>query len=183
MKKFSWIAACVAVLVMSSGCQNSGREQSTTDMRVLNAVIDAEALDVLVDDDVKASGLAAGSTAAYANFSSGNRNVKIRSATTQTVLVERSIDFSSTSQTLVVFGRRSAIGLLLLNDDDTTPSSGKFRVRAMGLSPEAASVDVYLSSGDISSTAATLSAVGYGAATDYVEVNPGAMKVILTTAG
>lgn len=182
MKKFWWIAACVAVLVMNSGCESSGREQNTTDMRVLNAVIDAEALDVLVDDDVKASGLAAGSTAAYVNFSSGGRNVKIRSATTQTVLLERSIDFSSTSQTLVVYGRRSAIGVLLLNDD-TTPSSGKFRVRALGLSPEAASVDVYLTSGDISSTAATLSAAGYGAVTDYVEVNAGSTKVIFTTAG
>jgi hypothetical protein len=167
-----------------SGCHGS-HAQNSTDMRALNAVVDAEPLDVLVDDDVKAAAVALGATSGYSEFSSGTRDVKVRSATNSAVLVDKSLTFSSGSNaTLVIYGKRNSIGTLLLTDDTTSPSSGTFKIRAAGLSPDAGAVDLYVaSSGDISALPPTLSAVSYAAATDYVEVSAGSYLLIFATSG
>ena len=57
MKKI-WIAAFLAALAVLSGCHSGGHAQNSTDMRALNAVVDSEAVDVLVDADVKLANLA-----------------------------------------------------------------------------------------------------------------------------
>jgi outer membrane murein-binding lipoprotein Lpp len=184
MKRNWWAAAVVVVLTLVAGCNSNGKAQNSTEMRTLNAVVDAEALDVLVDDDVKLSALATGATSPYADFSSGGRDVKVRSATNQAVLLDKTLSFGSgATSTLVLYGKRAAMGALVLADDTTSPSSGKFKVRAIGLSPDAGPVDLYLATGDISSTPATLSTVGYAATTDYAEVAAGNYQFILTAAG
>ena len=53
-----WAAAFAALAILVSGCHNGGHDQNSTQMRALHAVADAEALDVLVDDDAKVTGLA-----------------------------------------------------------------------------------------------------------------------------
>ena len=86
MNKKLWIAGACAVLALLAGCKNSGHAQNSTDMRALNAVVDAEPLDVLVDSDAKVSGLAYGATSSYSEFGSGTRDVAVRSSTTQSIL-------------------------------------------------------------------------------------------------
>ncbi len=178
------VAAALAALLLAGACHNSGHNQNSTDMRSLNAVADAEPLDFLVADDVKVSALALGSASAYSEFTAGPRDVKVRSSTVQSVLAEKSITFGNgLNTTLIAFGPRAAVQLQLLLDDTTAPSSGRFKVRAMGLAPNDAAVDLYLSSGDISSVAPTISGIPYSAVTDYTEVTAGGYQVIFTTAG
>ena len=178
------MAAFAVVLALVAGCKGQ-HNQNSTDMRALNAVVDAEPLDVLVDDDVKHAGLALGSTSVYSNFSSGSRDVKVRSSSNQTVLLDKSVAFASgAASTLVVYGKRSSMSTLLLVDDTSNPSSGKFKIRMVGLSPDAGAVDLYVTAGtDISAAPATLSTVGYGLASDYVEVAAGSYRMTFTTAG
>src|SRR5207244_4741550 len=163
----------------------SGHAQTSTAMRALNAVARTEPLDLLVDDDVKFAALAPGATSGYVEFSSGGRDVKVRSATNATVLVDKSLSFGSGSNsTLVIYGKRNAIATLLLTDDTTSPSSGKFKVRAAGLSADAGPVDLYVvPSSDISALPATLSAVAYGAITDYAEVSAGSYRLVFAATG
>ncbi len=184
MKRIGWLAVFVAVITLAGGCHNSGKSQNTTDVRVLHAVVDAEALDILVDDDVKAPALAFGVTSSYAEFSSGTRDVKARSTANGVVLSEKSIAFGSgANSTLAYYGKRGSIGSVLLTDDTTNPSSGKFKVRIAGLSPDASGVDLYIVAGDISAVPATISGVGYTAVTDYSEVSPGTYNIVFAAAG
>src|ERR1700694_5663682 len=145
MKRYGWIAAVVVVLTLVAGCKNSGHGQNSTDMRALNAVVDAEPLGVLVDSNLIFSTVALDTTSGYAEFSQGTRDVQLRSATNSTILVDKSLTFASgANATLVMYGKRVGIGTLLLTDDTTSPPSGTFAIRAVGLSPDAGAVDLYV---------------------------------------
>lgn len=180
--------ACIAALLISAGllagCSNKGNDQNSTDLRALNAVVDSEPLDVLVADDVKIASLAVGATSSYSHFSSGTEDVAVRSATNTTVLSTKSVNLASGArQTLLIYGRRSAVSMVTLLDDTSDASSGKFKVRSVGLSPDAGAVDLYVTSGDIASIPATISSVGYGSITDYAEVSSGSYRFVFTAAG
>ncbi len=184
MKRGLWVAAAIGLAALTGGCKNSGHAQNSTDMRVLNAVVDAEPLDVLVDDDVKVAALPLGSTSSYSEFSAGTRDVKVRSSTAQTVLSEKSVSFASgQNSTLLVYGKRSSILTQLLADDTTSASSGHFRVRVVNLSPDTGPVDLYLTASDVASTPAVLSAASYGTVTGSAEVVSGSLKVAITSSG
>jgi hypothetical protein len=184
IKKPWWAAAFAAALVLMAGCHNGGHSQNSTDLRALNAVIDAEPLDLLVDDDVKLSGIALGTTSPVSEFDSGTRNVKIRSSTSSSVLAEKSIALNSGAvNTLVMYGKRGSIGTFLLQDSTNSPSSGKFRVRGVGLSGDSGAVDLYVVADPVNNVAATIPSVAYLSATAYSELSPGSFAITMTTAG
>jgi hypothetical protein len=185
MKRFGWLAAVFAVLVLAGGCNNNGNKQNTEQVRVLNAVVDAEPLDVLVDDNLKYSALALGTTSNYVELSDAGRDFKIRSSANQALLLEKTLSFTSGANgTVVLFGKRNAINTLFLADTTTDPaSSSNFKIRFTGLSPEANPVDIYLTAGDVSQVAPTLTGVGYGAVSDYVELAAGTYRIAFTTSG
>jgi Domain of unknown function (DUF4397) len=183
MKRIYWIVAMLATLALLGGCKGS-HNQNSTDVRMLNAVVDAEPLDMLIDDDAKLTAIAVGTTSSYSEFGSGSHDVKVRSATQGTVLVDKTLSFASgVHSTLVAFGKRSSLQVLVLTDDSTNPSSGHFKVRVVGLSPDAGPVDLYITSGDISTIPATIPNVGFGVSTDYTEGAPASYRLIYTTAG
>ena len=184
MKKHLWIAAAFAALTLVSGCKSNGHAQNSTLMRSLNAVVDAEPLDVLVDSDVKTSALAFGATSPYSQFDSGTRDVQVRSSTAQTILSDKQISFSSgINNTLLVYGKRAAMQTQVMVDDTTTPSSGHFRVRAINLSADTGAVDLYVTSGSITGTGSVIPAASFGALTGAAEVANGSLRVTLTTSG
>ncbi len=176
-------AACAAVLALLAGCHGS-HNQNSTDLRALNAVVGSEPLDVLVADNVKASAVPVGSVSSYAEFASGTQDVKVRSSTTQTVLSEKSLGIGSGANfTLALFGKRSSILTLLLTDDTTDPSSGKFKMRVADLSPDAPAIDLYVTAADIGTTTPIFSNSTFGTPTDYLEISPGTFNFVVTTAG
>ncbi|HEX4331959.1 MAG TPA: DUF4397 domain-containing protein [Usitatibacter sp.] len=181
MKKI-WIAAFLAALAVLPGCKGS-HNQNSTDMRALNAVPDAEPLDVLIDDDVKASALTLGQTSGFSEFDSGTRDVKVRSSTSQSVLSDKSVDFSSgVFQTLLVYGKRAAIQSQILADDITTIDSGQLRVRVANLASDAGPVDIYLAS-PVSTAPVIIGGAGFGAVTGSAEIAPGSYPIIVTASG
>jgi hypothetical protein len=183
MKRNWWAASLVAVLVLIGGCKG-GHDQNSTQMRALNAVVDAEPLDVLIDDNVTVTAVAVGQTSSYHEFTLGTRDVKIRSSTSQAILSDKSIGFNGgANTTLLMYGKRASIVSTLLVDDTTDPSSGHFKIRVSDLSPDVGAVDVYVVTGDITASAPTVASVGYGSTTDYVELVPGNYQFVYTTAG
>lgn len=178
---WKWIAGPLVVLALA-GCEGD-RAQNSADVRFMHASIDTEGLDVLVEDDAK-TGISAGSTSSFVNFGSGTRTLKLRSQSNGTVLLEKSVSFASASgQTLVVYGRRTSLQTALLNDNTSSPDSGRFKLRVMGLSPDVGAVDVYLVSGAIDSVPANMSNVGYGTISDFAQVSEGNLRIVFATAG
>ena len=85
----AWLALLAAALLTLPGCNRSSSSNSSTHIRVVAAVADAEPLDLLVDDDPKVSDLPAGSVSGYVEVNSGTRGLKVRSHTQGTVLAAR----------------------------------------------------------------------------------------------
>jgi len=182
MKKI-WIAAFLAALAVLSGCHGGGHAQNSTDMRALNAVPDAEPLDVLIDDDVKASALALGQTSGFSEFDSGTRDVKVRSSTSQSVLSDKSVSFpSGVFQTLLVYGHRTSIQTQLLTDDVVTIDSGQLRVRVANLASDSGPVDIYLAS-PVATAPVIIGGAAFGSVTGSAEIAPGNYPIIVTAAG
>lgn len=182
--KHLWIAAVVAVLTLVPGCKGKN-SQNSTNMRAVHAVVDAEPLDVLVDTDVKVSALSFGSTSAISQFGSGTRDVQVRSTTAQTILNDKQLSFSSgVNNTLVIYGKRAAMQTQVIVDDATSPASGNFRVRALNLSPDTGAVDLYVTTGSISTSSGSIvPAASYGALTGAAELLTGTLQITLTTSG
>jgi hypothetical protein len=183
MKKILIFLAVIAAALLS-GCNKGGMNQNSTDLRAINAVVDAEPVDVLVDGDVKFTNVAPNTATSYTNFDSGGRQVLIRSSTNQATFFDRPVTFTGDSRSsLLIFGHRSSMSTVLLVDDTTAPSSGKARVRFVGLASDVGSVDVYITQGTISSGPAFVSGVLSGVVTAAGEVSGGAYQIIVTTAG
>jgi len=183
MKKM-WIVACLAALALVAGCHKGGSSQNSTQMRALNASVDSEPLDVLVDQDVKVSALAYGNTSAYSEFDSGSREVQVRSSTNQSILSDKTISFASgVQQTLLIYGHRAALQSQLLADDTTAISSGHLRVRIANLAPDSGPVDLYITNGPFQSSPVIISNAAYGSLTGSAEISPGSLQITLTSAG
>lgn len=183
MKLRSLLVIFLAALVLA-GCKNSGTNQNSTNLRTLHAVPDAEALDILVDGDVKTPALAFGAVSASTNFNSGTRALKARSATNGAILLERSQALgSSANYTMVLVGKRASINNLMLLDDITAPASGKFKVRSAGFTPDVGAVDVYVVPGAITDVSATIGGVGFSIVSDYIELAAGNYRIVFTAGG
>jgi hypothetical protein len=132
---------------------------------------------------VKAAALALGQTSGFSQFDSGTRDVKVRSSTSQSILSDKSVSFSSgVFQTLLVYGHRAAIQSQLLADDVTVIDSGQLRVRVVNLAPDAGPVDVYLAT-PITTAPVIVAAAAFGTVSGSAEVPPGSYPITITASG
>ena len=181
MKRF---LALLAVAFIAVGCNKSGTNQNSTDLRALNAVVDSEPVDILVDSDVKFANVTPNTATGYTNFNSGTRELLIRSSTNQATLYDKQVTFNSDSRgTLLVYGRRAGMAAIFLIDDTTAPTSGKARVRFVGLAADAGAVDVYLTTSSAITGPAFVSGAIVGAPTTAGEITGGGYQIIVTSTG
>lgn len=177
------MAMTAAAALLIGGCKGD-HNQNTAQLRVLHAVVDSEPLNVEVDDEVKHSGVALNATTSYTEVPSGTHDFKIRSSTGGTQLLQRSLAMGNGDHyTLVVFGKRTSMGTLLIGDNTSSPSSGKFKLRAGGFSSDVGAADMYLASGDLSAATVTFTSVNPGTLTEFAEFSPGAYRFIFTVPG
>jgi hypothetical protein len=182
MKTFlAALLACVAVL---AGCNSNGRIQNTTDLRAINAIAEAEPVDILIEGDTKLGSVAFASTTPYTTFTAGNANVKVRSTTTQAVLVDTQYGLgNAVRNTVIAYGKRDAAATLLLAEDTIRPAGGRARVRVAQLAPDGGTIDVYLTAGDAAIGSPLTTAVPYPQVTAPSEVTAGNYKIVFTATG
>jgi hypothetical protein len=146
MKRMSLAAFAVptfvGILAMVGGCEL--KEDDDVDLGPISQVSlfhtspDGPNLDVLVDD-VKINNVPFeyGRTTEYLQFSSGNRNLKLRpygggtSAVDTTITLEPDEHFS-----LFVIDEYDDASVMLLFDNDDAPAEGNARIRFINLSPD-----------------------------------------------
>jgi hypothetical protein len=185
MRKTGFWVLLAAVLTLVAGCKG-GHSQNSTDLRTINAVEASESIDVLIDGDVKASGIAFGVTSPFFEFDSGDHEVTIRGTTSQTVFFDKTLTFGSgANATLVVTGNRASVSVVTLSDDTTTaPPSGNFQVRAVGASPDSGPVDVYLTTtADISNAPASIAGAAYLSPTIFTNAVGASYFITITVSG
>jgi hypothetical protein len=185
VKRTISLCLAVAILALAAACSNSGTAQNTARVRVLHASPDTEAVDILVDNDVKLASIARNQTSSFSEFPSGTHDFTVRSSANQAVLATASLNFSDgVDTTIVLYGKRSALQRQVLLDDTASPDSGKFKIRIADLAAEPGTLDLYVGGADISSSPPTSGNVVYATITDYLQVaEGGSLYLTLAVAG
>lgn len=119
-------------------------------VKVIHASPDAPAVDLLVDNNVAGTGLTFPNNTGYLEVDAGTRNVKVNAAGTSTTVIEANLNLME-NKNYSVFAVNSLANIeaLVLEDDLTTPASGKSHVRFVHLSPDAPAVDITLTDGTV----------------------------------
>lgn len=155
-------------------------------VRVVHASPDAPEVDVLLDDAVVLSAVPYLGVSEYLEATDGEHNLKVNAAGTSTTVIDEDVTLTDgTDYTVIASGLVAAITPIILVDDNTTPTAGNARVRAIHGAPSAPAVDVYVTApgADLETATPVLTGVEFGDVADYLEVPAGDYQVRVTPAG
>jgi hypothetical protein len=121
-----------------------------TNVLAVHASPDAPAVDLLVDNIVRGTGLAYPNNTGYLNPLAGTRNIKINVSGTATSVIDANLRvLPGASYSVFAVDAVANISPLVLNDDLTAPAAGNAHVRFVHLSPDAQAVDITLTDGTV----------------------------------
>lgn len=155
-------------------------------VRVVHASPDAPAVDVLVDDAEVLGDVPYLASSDYLDLTPGQRNLKVNAAGTATTVIDADVDLTDgVDYTVIASGPLAAIAPIVLEDDNTAPSAGNVRVRAIHGAPGAPAVDIYVTApgADLEAETPVLTGVEFGDVADYIEAPAGDYQVRVTPAG
>lgn len=143
--------AIAAIAVTFTSCKKDDDDPSKSKVLVTHASPDAPGVDLLVDDaKVNSSALTYPNNTGYLEVNSGTRNIKVNVTGTTTTVIEADLDLEKNKNySVFAVNEVSAIEPLVLEDDLTSPASGKAHIRFIHLSPDAPAVDVALDGGAV----------------------------------
>ncbi len=155
IRRFSFLLL-LGAFVFTAACSEDDNNDPVSGndpmARVLvgHASPDAPAVDLLVDDNVAGSGLAFPNNTGYLSVDAGTRNIKVNVTGTTTTVIEADLTLEA-DKAYSVFATDSvaSISPIVIEDDLSTPASGKAHVRFIHLSPNAPAVDITLTDGTV----------------------------------
>jgi hypothetical protein len=170
------IGVC-AIILLPTGCGSSSAH-----VRLVNAVPIQSNIDMLIDGNKVAGGIAYAAASSYASVSSGSRHLQIQPSGQANPFVDENITLASASYNTVLADNGAANGTLVVADNHSTPSSGNITIRVMNAASNLGTVDVYVVTAgtDIATVSPTYSNVTAPAATDYQTLSAGSYQVIFT---
>jgi len=185
-----WTLAAAALLLTGCGVaegvgDNNPKKQA--ELRLLNASL-GSALELWVDDSLRASGVAYGSASAELTLSTDSHDVALRRGSSGSAVQDsQALTLTGkTHSTLLAYGRNSAPQTLLLSDDLDTPATNRTRLRVVNAAVDAGALDVYLtgSSAALSDVNPVVSALAVGSGGgSTVDVTSGTWRLRVTGSG
>lgn len=160
---------------------------STADVRVVHAVSDAPAVDVLLNNNKAIPNLSFPNFTGYAKLTPGAYNVKVAAAADNSVVViNADLNLAAGSYATVLatgsLGQGNITPLVL--SDTPRRIATEAQVRLVHASTLAGNVDIYVTpTTDISSSSPAFANVPFKAETSYVSLLPGNYVVTVTPAG
>jgi hypothetical protein len=177
--------ALVALSVFTAGCGSSNSK-----LRLVHAVPDIGAVDILVDGKNVAPGLSFDSATSYLSVASGSRHVQVFAAgTTTSPYFDGNMSFANgTDYTVVATGKLTdnTITATLLTDNNAAPTSGNSELRVIHASPSFQTpADIYLTTPNtgVAVPPPSISSVAYQAASTYLSLPAGSYAVLVTPTG
>ena len=193
MRSRAVIAVAAAAVAAACGTEDSPAGVEPTEpfgrVRFVNAVPDTSVgpVNVTLEGVPFAAGLAHGAGSAYQPVHAGPRTLLVRrTADTTRRVLDAAVDVAeSAAYTVAAVGRAGAVASLVLTDTVTIQAADSARVRVAHLSPTVGNVDVYLTTttASIATAAPTIANLGFRAASRYVTVPVGRLRVRVTAAG
>jgi hypothetical protein len=151
LSMFFMVVFGVTVFAACSDDENTvAPVQETALVKVIHASPDAPGVDLLVDNMVAGTNLTFPNNTGYLSVNSGTRNVKVNVTGTSTTVIEANLPIM-TNKNYSVFAVNAVANLepIVLEDDLSTPASGKAHVRFIHLSHDAPAVDITLTDGTV----------------------------------
>lgn len=186
--KLKFLTLLLAATAMTAACSdddNTGPEGEAR-VRVVHASPDAPDVDVLVDEAEVLSDVPYLAASEYLAVPPGGRNLKVNAAGTETTVIDADVTLTdATDYTIIASGPVAAIAPIVLQDDNSAPTAGNARVRAIHGAPSAPAVDIYVTApgADLAAETPVLTGVEFGDAADYIEAPAGDYQVRVTPAG
>jgi hypothetical protein len=181
----TWLLSAMTAAILSvtfSSCEKDTVEvpNETSRLSVVHTSPDAPGVDLLVDNTkVNTAALNFPANTGYLSLNSGTRNLKVNVTGTTTTVIDANIDFTKdVSYSLFAVDSVSKISTVLLQDDLSTPASGKVHVRFVHLSPNAPAVDVALVGG-----AVVFSNKAFKQSTNFTPLDAGTYNLEVRVAG
>ena len=184
--------ACLVALAGSLLVAGCGTDASSY-VKVIHASAGAPGVDVKVGSDFAAKAITYGNTtSAYAKVSAGSKvtsNVFVAGQYSKAVLSATSKFTSNQYYTIIALDKPTSLQGKILNDDNTPPKSGDFKIRVVHGSTLAGSVDVFVTdpganiNNPASPVAPVLKAFTFGTVTPYLQVPAGTYRIRVTPTG
>ena len=188
MNPLRWLPALLlsATVALIGGCGGASDDDDAT-VRVINASTNYGALDLHVDDTLRSSAIAYGQTSGYIGFEAGSHTTTLTRTGSTTALSSVSRTLSSDyGTTVIAYQADGSLKTAQLSDSESAPSSGRAKLLVFNASPDAGSVDVYISGSSDTLDSATLvaSAVSAGSSSgSYTTVGSGTYRLRIAAAG
>ena len=188
MNPLRWLPALLlsATVALIGGCGGASDDDDAT-VRVINASTNYGALDLHVDDTLRSSAIAYGQTSGYIGFEEGSHTTTLTRTGSTTALSSVSRTLSSDyGTTVIAYQADGSLKTAQLSDSESAPSSGRAKLLVFNASPDAGSVDVYISGSSDTLDSATLvaSAVSAGSSSgSYTTVGSGTYRLRIAAAG
>lgn len=160
--------------------------EATGQVRVVHLSPDAPNVDVLVDGTAVATDVPYLTASDYLTVEAGDRNLEITAAGGAASVLDESVTVAvGTQYTVLVAGELMDIALQPLVDDNTAPAAGNAKVRLIHGAPNVGLVDIWVTEpgADLAGTFPTVSNVGFGVASPYLEVPEGEYQVRIAPVG
>ena len=169
----------IALFALSAIALTTGCGSSSTQARLLNAMDGQTTINMLVDNNTLASGVAFGAASSYASVGSGSHTVEIQA--NGATLFSQTASVNSGNNTVLATNS----GITIFTDNKSTPSSGNIQIRTINASTSLGTADIYVVAPgtDISTVNPTFSALAYQGASGYATLPAGSYQVEFAQAG
>lgn len=168
----------IATLVLAQTTSLPGlSSQGGATARFIHASPDSPRVDLLIDGTAVFTDVGSSDITDYTPVNTGTHTVTLQTHGDGTPLLTRSVSFTATDYTLAV-ADTSPPDFFQFVDDNRAPAPGMARGRLVHLSPDAPAVDVALKHGPV-----VISDLGYGEASDYLELSAGTYELEILPAG
>jgi len=153
-------------------------------VRLVNATTNYATLDLITSSAALVSGVAAGGASAYASIASGNSTFTLELGGSGTPSAQTTLSLAqSVAYTLVAYTSAQQLQVMPLSDNEVAPATGDGKIRVSNLSPDAGSVDIYLTANGGTLSAASILAGGLTGTTGYFEIAKGTYHIWVTGPG
>lgn len=179
-----WLGLGLAVLGLLAGC-GGGDDTTKAKVRLVNASSGFSALSLIVEGDTRVSSVAYGASNDYVDIDPDDTDAEVRRAGATTALTTFTASWSKKKHYSVLAYGDTELKTVLLDDNQDTPDSGKFRLRVLNAAPDAGAVDVYITGNDdvLTGTSPVQAAAAVGSTNGYVTITSGTRRLRVTAAG
>jgi hypothetical protein len=178
------LVLCLLSVVLAS-CGSSNNNSSK--MRIVNVIPDAPSISVQFGTNSPlVTGLLFEQLTQYMNVGGGSQDFMVSANGGTSFVINETLNVNNGNNTYITYGPVvSAAGLLVNENNFPTPNSGTFNFRVINVAAGIGPVDFYLTplGTDLNTTSPTVTSVGFGAISTFVNVNGGTYELRATATG